>query len=471
MKQLSNYDIDVLNDKRREPTEFTLGNASQGENPGRRVKRRTGTEVNARHLEVPIALLVTGAMLTDLHESKAREDADPLTKPSTVTTTAECVILSSDDDDVQKESAVMRDGRENSKPIITPALHQQLKFDIKHDGFSEPQHGYLCLVHAVNHVLGFVNSDHFGIKQFDDAARALGQPTSTSDEFKRWVSNDEPCMGFSDTVLFDVFHKARTAGFSVKQYRSEHWEDSVGMQNILEIWARAGVLRGLIFNTPGHFIAHRLQSTGCFAEIDSQHHHSWTYRTTRELVAHTAAWVKARHPVYVILQTESGKPASRKNATNKQTYDNISGAVNSGNLCFATTAAVVACTTLQHLGLTKVVADIGWGNDTRANTEIASQFAKDFIQADHLYNADGTLRQNDYAEVLGGILQTIPCLNRATSHNGTTEVVQTREIKCSRSKSKPISDSFMYGNEQTLCSPVQLSAKEHILSLGRRANG
>ena len=62
MKQLSNYDIDLMNKKRREPTEFTFKH-TQTEVATRQVKRRVCTEVNVRDLNMPIALLVTSGML------------------------------------------------------------------------------------------------------------------------------------------------------------------------------------------------------------------------------------------------------------------------------------------------------------------------------------------------------------------------------------------------------------------------
>jgi hypothetical protein len=49
-----------------------------------------------------------------------------------------------------------------------------------HDQFTEPQQGYLCLVHAVHNALGAVYNENFGLKKFNEHAKKINQPASAS---------------------------------------------------------------------------------------------------------------------------------------------------------------------------------------------------------------------------------------------------------------------------------------------------
>jgi hypothetical protein len=497
MYRMSNYDIDLLNGKRREPAEFLFGNGSPMKSPGRRAKRRTCTKVNVQDFEVPFAVLMTGAMLVDLHSSQACEQSCTQATPSAITTTAACAvfpaddvdtqeqsvvmgvggaqILSSDEDDVKRENSVMQSRHGRSKPVITSliasqddpitlvifdtddapdtdndapkskllvappdisaALAQQLLVDLAHDEFFEPQEGWLCLMHAVHNALGFC-SEHFALGKFDDAAILGKLPTSTSDGFTNHG-------GFGTDTIFRVFEAAKHVGFQVLGCESHAFDDTQNMLNAIETSASKGQLRGFVMHRPLHWVGHRLQSTGCFVELDSQRIavgaergqaiKRQPHRTTLQLIAHAKIQADLGHRIFAVFHSSlPGKVPWRRPP--RSVSSAVVGARNTGNLCFATTACVVACATLHHLGLPSVASEqIGWGADFTANSAIALGFARQHIQHELVLGANGLLQQNDYSEVLGGMMSSIPCLQRATLHNGTQKVAEIRLSRCLRS--------------------------------------
>jgi hypothetical protein len=74
--------------------------------------------------------------------------------------------------------------------------------------------------------------------------------------------------GFSDTVLLNVFKEAHPFGFGIKQWADHNfWTDVPGM--VQKFKSPDCNLYGLVTHQPQHWIAHRLQSSGFFVELDS----------------------------------------------------------------------------------------------------------------------------------------------------------------------------------------------------------
>jgi hypothetical protein len=89
---------------------------------------------------------------------------------------------------------------------VSAALIDQLKFNSRHDTFTQPQVQLFCLLHAINNVCGFNSSDHFTVDRLDAAATLLGSPVSTSTAF----------LGYTDSNLEIAMHSASDAGFPFK---------------------------------------------------------------------------------------------------------------------------------------------------------------------------------------------------------------------------------------------------------------
>ena len=129
----------------------------------------------------------------------------------------------------------------------------------------------------------------------------------------------------------DVFDdsRSRSAGFAIKKWGlSNFWLDEEDMINKIDLCEAS--LHGLVAHRPGHWISHRLQSYGTFAELDSNVNFGAAFeaaeqphRTTAKLVSFALHEVKAGHAVFLLFKNPVPRWKKRK-AVRTVTDDGLS---------------------------------------------------------------------------------------------------------------------------------------------------